>query len=380
MTIPPIRSTWRSRAKRWSVALAALVIALLIAATAAEAYFRLKSVRLYVPDEGIAADGALGWDRVPPVTPLSGNTGRGSSVVFLGDSFTDRKEWPEEAQRRLADRGIAIDGFNLGVTGFGTTQELMKFQQHAGRLAPRVVVVLFFAWNDLRDNYPYPEIVYGPQRAARPYLLVSGQQATLTPVRWTSSAHASLMRSEVYLRLYARVALPATAAVVRRWPTLPAAVGWRAKVYFEEPISWHPFYDQSQAETLYVRGAYDATMAAFIRLRDLAATFGASLLVIGIDNPFTVDREVFDHFIRPFPQLDPSLPLARMARLLATADIPFINAQPELAALASQSSGPVYNGPAHGLGIAGHLHPEGDRIIGDIAARWIAESLPQHQP
>ena len=41
----------------------------------------------------------------------------------MGDSFTDRKTWPDEAQRLLAARRIAIDGFNLGVSGYGTTQE-----------------------------------------------------------------------------------------------------------------------------------------------------------------------------------------------------------------------------------------------------------------
>ncbi len=47
-------------------------------------------------------------------------------------------------------------------------------------------------------------------------------------------------------------------------------------------------------------------------IRDLAAQSGAPLVVIGIDNAFTVDRDVADNFIAPFLDLDSSLPLARI--------------------------------------------------------------------
>jgi hypothetical protein len=122
-----------------------------------------------------------------------------------------------------------------------------------------------------------------------------------------------------------------------------------------------------------VRGAYDTTVAAFRRIQALAREQGAGLLVIGIDNSFTVDADDREAFLIPHPELDPSLPLARMARLLGEERIDFINAQPELAALGRSLGRDVYNGPPGGL--AGHLGPEGDRLIGAIAAQWLAEQL-----
>jgi hypothetical protein len=242
------------------------------------------------------------------------------------------------------------------------------------------VVVLFFAWNDLRDNYPYPGIFYGPQRVSRPYLLVSDSGVTVSPANRTSSIGAPFLRSEIYLRVFKRVSLRVDKEIVRRWPDLPSSLGWNAEIYYEDPISWHPFYQASRADSPYVKGAYAATMAAFTGIRDLAARSRAPLLVIGIDSAFTVDKEVADQFIAPFPDLDPSLPLSRVARLLGQEGIAFINAQPELEALGEQTGQPVYNGPVGGMGIAGHLQPDADRLIGRIAARWLAEHLRADAP
>lgn len=370
-----LRTGTRSLAARLLSSAMSVVTAFVLICMACEAYFRVRYLPSYVPDPGISADRVLGWDSTPAVTALPLNNDGGTTVLFLGDSFTDRKEWPDAAQRHLAASGVRVDGYNLGVTGFGTGQEFLKLQQHAARLEPRAIVVLFFAWNDLRDNYPYPELYYGPQRASRPYLLVSNGTVVVSPVAWSSSLHAELLRSEVYLRVLNRLSLRIQAEVIRQWPTLPSTLGWRAKLYYENPLSWHPFYQASQATSTYVAGAYDATMAAFRGIRDLAAKHSAHLLVIGIDDAFTVDADVAQHFIEPFPGLDPSLPLKRIARLLEHEGIAFVNAQPDLVTLGRQTGRPVYNGPAGGLGIAGHLQPEADRLIGAIAARWLADRL-----
>jgi hypothetical protein len=365
----------RTRLRRLLSIATSTLFAFTLVALACEGYFRLRYAPSYVPDPGIQADRVLGWDSIPPVAPLPLNAGHDNAVLFLGDSFTDRKEWPTEAQRQLGAAGVAIDGYNLGVTGFGTAQEFLKLQQHAARVAPGAIVVLFFAWNDLRDNYAYPELFYGPQRTSRPYLRLSNGAVSVSPVDWTSELGASFLRSELYLRVFNRLRLRFDTAIVRRWPDLPSDIGWHAKIYYEDPVSWHPFYQASRAESPYVKGAYDATIAAFKGIRDLAAKTSAPLLVIGIDNAFTVDRDVFEHYVEPFPDLDPSLPLKRIAQLLEHEHIAFVNAQPELAALGSQTGKPIYNGPAGGLGLAGHLQPEADRLVGVIAARWLGDRL-----
>lgn len=168
-----------------------------------------------------------------------------------------------------------------------------------------------------------------------------------------------------------RVETKLNAAIVDRWPDLPSQLEWRAKVYYEHPAGWHPFYHPALANSAYVRGAYATTVAAFRAIRDLAK--GAPVLVIGIDNAFTVDDDIAQVFIAPHPELDPSLPMTRIATLLEAEGIAFINTQPELVALSKATGRMVYNGPRTGL--AGHLDQEGDRLIGAIAARWLAGAL-----
>ena len=73
-------------------------------------------------------------------------------VAALGDSFTDaltmpvEAAWPAELERIL---GVPVQ--NYGTAGFGPQQELLVLEDYAIRHRPRVVVLAFFAGNDIRD-------------------------------------------------------------------------------------------------------------------------------------------------------------------------------------------------------------------------------------
>jgi lysophospholipase L1-like esterase len=73
-------------------------------------------------------------------------------VAALGDSFTDamtlpvERGWPSRLSARL---GVAVR--NYGTAGFGPGQERRVLEEYVLRRRPRVVVVGFFAGNDLQD-------------------------------------------------------------------------------------------------------------------------------------------------------------------------------------------------------------------------------------
>jgi lysophospholipase L1-like esterase len=73
-------------------------------------------------------------------------------IAALGDSFTDaltmRREdaWPAQLEARL---GRSVQ--NYGTAGFGPQQELLVLKDFALPHRPRVVVLAFFAGNDIRD-------------------------------------------------------------------------------------------------------------------------------------------------------------------------------------------------------------------------------------
>lgn len=359
--------------RRLALSTVATAVAVVTLWAITEVAYRLLSPPSYTYDATLVADDRLGWDSEPSVRPLPLNRDHSPAVLYLGDSFTQAAAWPAEAQRRLEQQGLANSGFNLGVSGYGTTQEMLKLRRYIVDLKPRAIVLLFFAWNDLRDNYPYPEIYYGPQRTSRPYLVMTDGRTSITPVRWASSMESVLLRSEAYLRLFNRATLAINARVVARWPGLPRQLGWRARLYYEHPASWQPFYRAADASSPYVQGAYEITIEALRQIRAMTDQAQAPLLVIGIDNSFTVDADDVENFLKPNPDLDPSLPMQRMTGLLKQERIAFINAQPELAALGRSLGRDVYNGPRGGL--AGHLGPEGDLLIGQLAARWLATEL-----
>jgi hypothetical protein len=73
-------------------------------------------------------------------------------VAALGDSFTDAMTLPAEAgwPSRLSAR-LGVPVRNYGTAGFGPGQERRVLEEYALPRRPRVVVVGFFAGNDLQD-------------------------------------------------------------------------------------------------------------------------------------------------------------------------------------------------------------------------------------
>jgi hypothetical protein len=83
-------------------------------------------------------------------------------VAVLGDSFIEAFQVPDEKtfcgalERELNDRatpgGGRVEVLNFGVSGYGTAQELLMFRHYAGDYQPDLVLLAFFAGNDLRNN------------------------------------------------------------------------------------------------------------------------------------------------------------------------------------------------------------------------------------
>ena len=88
-------------------------------------------------------------------------------VVFLGDSFlfAEALPWQDVFTTILNDRfkrrDLPIQAINMGVNGYGTIQEYLVYKNMARRYKPDLVVICFYAGNDLRDNFPPKEHLPG---------------------------------------------------------------------------------------------------------------------------------------------------------------------------------------------------------------------------
>lgn len=90
-------------------------------------------------------------------------------IAALGDSFTDaltvaaEASWPAQLERRL---GVAVQ--NYGTAGFGPQQQRLVLQDFALTHHPRIVVLAFFAGNDIRDAERFAEFERGDHSQAQP--------------------------------------------------------------------------------------------------------------------------------------------------------------------------------------------------------------------
>lgn len=76
-------------------------------------------------------------------------------ILVLGDSFmsTDYVERDDCAPRLLDTMlGPGVEVINLGVTGYGTTQEYLYFIEEGVKYDPDLVLLAFFSFNDVRNN------------------------------------------------------------------------------------------------------------------------------------------------------------------------------------------------------------------------------------
>ncbi|MFC2156789.1 SGNH/GDSL hydrolase family protein [Acidobacteriota bacterium] len=89
--------------------------------------------------------------------PISDNYEK-TNVVVLGDSFTygsgvnDGEEYAAVLANHLAEK---FDVINLGVGGWGLTQEIRRFYEFGILYQPRFVILQFCA-NDISNNLEYP--------------------------------------------------------------------------------------------------------------------------------------------------------------------------------------------------------------------------------
>jgi hypothetical protein len=127
-----------------------------------------------------------------------------------------------------------------------------------------------------------------------------------------------------------------------------------------------PFYDPSRAQSAYVEGAYAAIEDAMVGIRDFTRQRGAGLIVIALDNAFTVDPDVEERWIPPEAGLDLALPLRRLAGIAAAHGIRLLDARPALQRERRRLGDKIYLGREGE--IAGHLTEAGERVIGEISA------------
>jgi len=235
-------------------------------------------------------------------------------LLFLGDSFTAATEVPQEetfaqvTAAELSQPERPVEAVNLGISGFNTAQELLVWRTIGVEYRPDVLVLAFFAGNDLSDNVP--------------------ELAATTLPFFSLGADGALS------------ALPFTA----RWSHKPdwlrdsALYKWQKQVtnralrQAQESQQILPRYGAYQPPTNEVwRRAWAVTEALLLAIRDEAEAVGAPLLLLLIPEQVQVDEAAWQATLAERPKMaaqtwDLDYPYRRLTEFGAAHELAVVDA------------------------------------------------------
>lgn len=170
------------------------------------------------------------------------------ALLVLGDSFVwgydveAHERFTDKLQSRLPEWNV----YNIGVSGYGTDQELLLLMDQFDYYRPKLVFLVFCSYNDEQDNESNS---IGQGGYYKPYFTVNGQKLVPqgmpvpTSLTYFGRKHPSLARSYV-VRLLIRAAAPRlvtvdnpTMAILRRMNQFVRQNGSLLAVGLEQP---HP--------------------------------------------------------------------------------------------------------------------------------------------
>lgn len=214
-------------------------------------------------------------------------------VAILGDSYVEARQvelgqtFPALLEDELAacrPAGAAVEVLNFGVSGYGTGQELLTWRLDASRYRPDLVLLAFFAANDLADNSAALELRgEGVTGNLRPQFRLTEGALEITPPAASGPAGR---RERWMLAAIHRFRLLELVNQVRR------VVGNRRTVGAADRIDaglssfvYGPPEASTTAAPDAVRTAWDLTEAILLRLRDEVVESGAEFALISIPSP-----------------------------------------------------------------------------------------------
>jgi lysophospholipase L1-like esterase len=303
-----------------------------------------------------------------PELPLAKTPGR-ARIAVLGDSFMwgFGVENGEMLSTRLTELLPDTEVVNLAANGYGTVQELVRFETEGVAYAPDWTV-LAFTYNDLGDNFDDKE-------GGRPYVQ-PGENGELAianrPVRkpW-KSPHFQWLRHNSRLFLFVDYARDSIRHQLRAWRRArwlerqpPGTTRAKARADLRDAQAME--FSQRErygAQSPEIDLAWETAGTLIGRIDALARKAGGRLLVVGIAHFEVMDREAFARRNGDGPELDWDRPARRLAALSEAQDVPFIDLNP------------VFRRDAEWRTLFfptnGHWSPRGH----ELAARAVAEKL-----
>tara|TARA_B100000700_G_C14959066_1_gene815514 strand:+ start:249 stop:1337 length:1089 start_codon:yes stop_codon:yes gene_type:complete len=310
-------------------------------------------------------DRILGWDSFPPIEEIGKKNDSSKKIIFIGDSFTHNVKWTHETIKTLNEK-ISVEGFSLGASGFSTIQSYIKLKKHFGEIKPDLVVLLFYAWNDMRDNYNQPGIIYSPKTEMRPYL--SGnfnfeKDEIFSDLNW-------FKKLNIYQDIIIKYKLRINKLIVENLGIdFLSKNNVKLNIDYTNKDSWVPFHTKGMEKSKYVESAWNITEVVLKQMNEFIKAKNKKLIIIGIDNAFTIDADVREVWTDDIPNFDIYKNINVLESLCEKNNIPFIDGLSILEREKKKINKKIYNYPAGNL--SGHLEPEGELAIANSLIKFI---------
>lgn len=305
-------------------------------------------------------------------------------IVVLGDSYAEAFNVPmDKAFWSVLERGLSscprlaktrVEVINLGVSGYGTAQELLTVP-YVWKYSPDIVLLAFYAGNDLFNNH---RALNDPGEAENtPYFVYEDDQLVLdnsfrdlprfsAARRWLFDLRGNLQnRSRLLQVVMAGVASlelrSARAALAESASELD--VGDREDLVYREPTDPR------------MREAWRVTEGLLLRMNDEVRAHGAEFWIATLANRAQLlpDDQQRRAFLTRLGIENPFYPDLRIRAVAERAGIPIVTLAIPMAAYAQNHRVFLNGGQRVPLG-SGHWNETGHRVAGEVLAAAMCES------
>ena len=305
-------------------------------------------------------------------------------IALLGDSYIEAFEVPfektagEVLERRLsALRGTPVEVLNFGEGGYGTGQELLTLQHEVWKYSPDLVLLAVTPSNDISDNYrPLKRTDYVP------YYVFQGGNLVLDSSFLQSKGYRG--RSLWTKQLLEVVRHSRLAQLVNRVRHLDRKderqqrnAGGSPGVEGGSPEDELGLNDEVllPPSTPDWQEAWRVTEGLLRVMRDDCRKKHTPFAIVTLTRGIQVTpvRQQKEEFLRQLGAKDLYYPERRLAEFGKREGIPVLNLAPAMAQQAEERH--VFFHAHQGTPGVGHWNEEGNRVVGELIASWVAGGL-----
>ncbi len=305
-------------------------------------------------------------------------------IVVLGDSYAEamqvkledsfpkvlERELQKALERKPQTQRVRVEVINLGVSGFGTDQELLALRHYGLAYEPDLVLLAFLTGNDVRNNHYMLEERANGEPVKKPYFtLENGKLVLHKPSSsgdpsgdpwWKKVGRNFKVAHWAWEKLYRirterarRQALAGTRTAADR-AAEPVDDGVYLRKY---PPEWEE--------------AWHLTEALIAEVARTARNAGADFLLVSLTDPFQLASR------SPHPRFDPAKPVRLLSQIAEKHNLNYLPLLP-LFQKAMEEQGLKLEDLHYSCD--GHWTPLGHRLAGQAIAEHIATRWPHRLP